>query len=146
MKNGKKIRLRLFNNLKVFYGTIDYIELKSIYINIQSWISPKDNYSNWRKIVCTQSRDIKHTILDVNNLDLFYESTIVDLDIRHSGISLDKKSFMNLEITLFTKEGVLFKSQEMKDAIKKIIKEIYSKNISKNKYFDFYLTKKELTV
>lgn len=146
MKNGKKIRLRLFNNLKVFYGTIDYIELKSIYINIQSWISPKDDYSNWRKIVCTQSRDIKHTILDVNNLDLFYESTIVDLDIRHSGISLDKKSFMNLEITLFTKEGVLFKSQEMKDAIKKIIKEIYSKNISKNKYFDFYLTKKELTV
>jgi hypothetical protein len=142
MKNGKKIRLRLFNNLKVFYGTIDYIELKSIYINIQSWISPKDDYSNWRKIVCTQSRDIKHTILDVNNLDLFYESTIVDLDIRHSGISLDKKSFMNLEITLFTKEGVLFKSQEMKDAIKKIIKEIYSKNISKNKYFDFYLTKK----
>lgn len=146
MKNGKKIRLRLFNNLKVFYGTIDYIELKSIYINIQSWISPKDDYSNWRKIVCTQSRDIKHTILDVNNLDLFYESTIVDLDIRHSGISLDKKSFMNLEITLFAKEGVLFKSQEMKDAIKKIIKEIYSKNISKNKYFDFYLTKKELTV
>jgi hypothetical protein len=146
MKNGKKIRLRLFNDLKVFYGTIDYIELKSIYINIQSWISPKDDYSNWKKIVCTQSRDIKHTILDVNDLDLFYESTIVDLDIRHSGISLDKKSFMNLEITLFVKDGVLFKSQEMKDGIKKIIKQIYNKNISKNKYFDFYLTKKELSV
>lgn len=146
MKNGKKIRLRLFNDLKVFYGTIDYIELKSIYINIQSWISPKDDYSNWKKIVCTQSRDIKHTIFDVNDLDLFYESTIVDLDIRHSGISLDKKSFMNLEITLFVKDGVLFKSQEMKDGIKKIIKQIYNKNISKNKYFDFYLTKKELSV
>jgi hypothetical protein len=98
MKNGKKIRLRLFNNLKVFYGTIDYVELKSIYINIQSWVCPKDDYSNWRKIVCTQSRDIKHTILDANDLDLFHKSTIVDLDIRHSGISLDKKSFMNLEI------------------------------------------------
>ena len=57
MKNGKKIRLRLFNDLKIFYGTIDYIELKSIYINIQSWVSPKDDYNNWRKIVCTQSRD-----------------------------------------------------------------------------------------
>lgn len=146
MKNGKKIRLRLFNDLKIFYGTIDYIELKSIYINIQSWVSPKDDYNNWKKIVCTQSRDIKHTILDANDLDLFHKSTIVDLDIRHSGISLDKKSFMNLEITLFVKNGVLFKSQEMKDAVRKIIKEIYNKNISKNKYFDFFITKKDLSV
>ena len=146
MKNGKKIRLRLFNDLKIFYGTIDYIELKSIYINIQSWVSHKDDYNNWRKIVCTQSRDIKHTILDANDLNLFHKSTIVDLDIRHSGISLDKKSFMNLEITLFVKDGVLFKSQEMKDAVRKIIKEIYNKNISKNKYFDFFITKKDLSV
>ena len=146
MKNGKKIRLRLFNDLKIFYGTIDYIELKSIYINIQSWVSPKDDYNNWRKIVCTQSRDIKHTILDANDLNLFHKSTIVDLDIRHSGISLDKKSFMNLEITLFVKDGVLFKSQEMKDAVRKIIKEIYNKIISKNKYFDFFITKKDLSV
>ena len=146
MKNGKKIRLRLFNDLKIFYGTIDYIELKSIYINIQSWVSPKDDYNNWRKIVCTQSMDIKHTILDANDLNLFHKSTIVDLDIRHSGISLDKKSFMNLEITLFVNDGVLFKSQEMKDAVRKIIKEIYNKNISKNKYFDFFITKKDLSV
>ena len=146
MKNGKKIRLRLFNDLKIFYGTIDYIELKSIYINIQSWVSPKDDYNNWRKIVCTQSRDIKHTILDANDLNLFHKSTIVDLDIRHSGISLDKKSFMNLEITLFVKDGVLFKSQEMKAAVRKIIKDIYTKNISKNKYFDFFITKKDLSV
>ena len=146
MKYGKKISLRLFNDLNIFYGTIDYIELKSIYINIQSWVSPKDDYNNWRKIVCTQSRDIKHTILDANDLDLFHKSTIVDLDIRHSGISLDKKSFMNLEITLFVKDGVLFKSQEMKDAVRKIIKEIYNKNISKNKYFDFFITKKDLSV
>jgi len=144
MKNGKKIRLRLFNDLKVFYGTIDYIELKSIYINIQSWVQPKDDYTNWKKIVCTQSRDIKHTILDVNDLNLFHKSTIVDLDIRHSGISLDKKSFMNLEITLFVKVGVDFKSIELKDSVRKIIKEIYNKNISKNKYFDFFITKRDL--
>ena len=74
------------------------------------------------------------------------ESSLIDLDIRHSGISLDKKSFMNLEITLFVKDGVLFKSQEMKDAVRKIIKEIYNKNISKNKYFDFFITKKDLSV
>ena len=146
MKKGKSCAVKGYKNFKVNYGTVDSKNLKSIYINVQSWVSPKDDYNNWRKIVCTQSRDIKHTILDANDLNLFHKSTIVDLDIRHSGISLDKNSFMNLEITLFVKDGVLFKSQEMKDAIRKIIKEIYNKNISKNKYFDFFITKKDLSV
>jgi hypothetical protein len=146
MKNGKKVKLKLFNELKIFYGTIDHIELKSIYINIQSWIKPKNENDNWKKIICTQSREIKHTILDANDLNLFHKSTIVDLDVRYSGINLDKKSFMNLEITLFAKNGVSFKSPELKEFVKKMIRHIYAKNLSKNKYFDFYLTKKELTV
>ena len=53
---------------------------------------------------------------------------------------------MNLEITLFVKDGVLFKSNELKESVRKIIKEIYNKNISKNKYFDFFITKKDLSV
>lgn len=146
MKNGKKVKLKLFNELKIFYGTIDHIELKSIYINIQSWIKPKDDNDNWKKIICTQSREIKHTIFDANDPNLFHKSAIVDLDIRYSGISLDKKSFMNLEVTLFVKDGVYFKSPEIKEFVKKLIKQVYFKNLSKNKYFDFYLTKKELSV
>jgi len=146
MKNGKKVKLKLFNELKIFYGTIDHIDLKSIYINIQSWVKPKNENDNWKRIVCTQSREIKHTIFDANDLNLFHKSAIVDLDIRYSGINIDKKSFMNLEVTLFAKPGVYFKSPEMKEFIKKIVKQIYFKNLSKNKYFDFYLTKKELTV
>jgi hypothetical protein len=51
---------------------------------------------------------------------------------------------MNLEITLFAKVGVDFKSNELKDSVRKIIKEIYNKNISKNKYFDFFITKRDL--
>jgi len=146
MKNGKKVKLKIYNNLKIFYGTIDYKELKSIYITIQSWVTPKVQSDNWKRIVLSQSREIKHTIFDNINHNIFYENTIVDLDVRYSGIEVEKKSFMNLEVTLFAKPGVYFKSPEMKEFIKKIVKQIYFKNLSKNKYFDFYLTKKELTV
>ena len=146
MKNGKKVKLKIYNNLKIFYGTIDYKELKSIYITIQSWVSPKVQSDNWKRIVLSQSREIKHTIFDNINHNIFYENTIVDLDVRYSGIEVEKKSFMNLEITLLTKPNIDFKSQETKDSIKKLIKIIYYNNLNKNKYFDFYLTKKELTV
>jgi hypothetical protein len=146
MKNGKKIRLRLFNNVKIYYGTIDYIDLKSIYITIQAWVTPKAPNDNWKKVVCTQSREIKHTIFDINNLELFNKNSIVDFDIRYSGVEVGKKSFMNLEITLLTNPNTCFKSQETKDSIRKIIKQIYHTNIRQNKYFDFFLTKKDFSI
>jgi len=56
MKNGKKVKLKIYNNLKIFYGTIDYKELKSIYITIQAWAEPKIYSENWKRIVLSQSR------------------------------------------------------------------------------------------
>jgi hypothetical protein len=144
MKNGKKIKLRLFKELKICYGTIDYIDLKSIYISIQSWVEPKDDYTNWKKIVCSQSREIKHTIFENVDSEYFYDKSIVDLDIRYSGLNVDKKSFMNLEITLFTKPDVFFKSNDAKESIQELVKTVVARNIAKNKYFNFFITKKEL--
>ena len=146
MKNGKKVKLKLYNNLKISYGTIDYKELKSIYITIQSWATPKACSDNWKRIVLSHSREIKHTIYDNINSDFFYENIIVDLDVRYSGIEVEKKSFMNLEITLLTKPNIDFKCLNTRDAVKKIIKQVCLHNLNRNKYFDFYLTKKELTV
>lgn len=146
MKNGKKVKLKIYNNLKIFYGTIDYKDLKSIYVTIQSWVSPKVYSDNWKRIVLSQSREIKHTIFDNINHNIFYDNIIVDLDVRYSGIEIEKKSFINLELTLLTKPNIDFKSQETKDSIKKLVKQIYAHNLNKNKYFDFYLTKKELSV
>ena len=82
MKNGKKVKLKIYNNLKIFYGTIDYKDLKSVYITIQSWATPKMYSDNWKRIVLSQSREIKHTIFDNINDKIFYENIIVDLDVR----------------------------------------------------------------
>jgi hypothetical protein len=66
----------------------------------------------------------------------------VDLDLRTSGISHGKKSFFNLEINLYTNSELDFKSIEIKDSIKIIVKSVFRNNILQNKYFDFSTSKK----
>jgi hypothetical protein len=142
MKKGKSVRLNLYKPIKSVYGTVDSKNLKSVYINIQSWVAPKTDYDNWNRIVGNLSREIKHSVFNSIPQDIFQEKSIVDLDLRTSGISFGKKSFFNLEVNLYTTKDYDFKSDEIKDSVKKIIKNIYSNNISKNDYFDFSISKK----
>jgi hypothetical protein len=53
---------------------------------------------------------------------------------------------MNLEINLFAKQEMDFKGSQLKEAIKKIIKEIYRDCIIKNDYFTFSSTKEKSKV
>ena len=141
MKKGKSVKLNLYQPIKSLYGTVDSKNLKSVFINIQSWITPKKEMENWSSIVGILSREIKHTVLNANSSEIFLQKTIVDLDLRVSGISKGKKSFFNLEINLFTNEQLEFKSDFLKSEIKKIIQKIYKDNIEKNKYFLFSKSK-----
>lgn len=143
MKKGKSVRLNLFNSLKTSYGTVDSKNLKSIYINIQSWVTPKEETENWNRVVCNLSREIKHSVYESINRNLFNEKSIVDLDLRTSGISHGKKSFFNLEINLYTTTELDFKAQSIKDSIKGVVKTLYKNNIKDNKYFTFSMSKKE---
>ncbi len=143
MKKGKSVKLNLYGPIKSVYGTVDSKNLKSIFINIQSWISPKLEEGNWNRIVTSLCREIKYSVSDSIDLDFFKENTIVDLDLRTSGISHGKKSFFNLEINVYLNENHDFKSKEIKDSIKKIIKTVYKNNIIQNNFFDFYSAKKE---
>lgn len=146
MKKGKSAKLNLFTPIKSVYGTVDSKNLKSVYINIQSWVTPKEDYDNWGRIVSNLSREIKHTVYDSINTKYFQEKSIVDLDLRTSGISHGKKSFFNLEINLYTICDMDFKCNEIKDSIKTIVHDIYKNNITQNKYFDFSNSKKTETV
>ena len=122
---------------------VDSKNLKSVYINIQSWVTPKSEYDNWNRIVCNLSRDIKHSVFNSINHELFKEKSIVDLDLRTSGIAHGKKSFLNLEVNLYTNHEIDFKSNEVKDSVKKIIKNIFKENVIQNKYFDFSPSKND---
>jgi hypothetical protein len=142
MKKGKSVKVNLSNNFKSVYGTVDSKNLKSVYINIQSWVSPKEEMENWNRIVCNFSRELKHTVFESIDTSLFIPNSIVDLDLRTSGIFYGKKSFLNLEINLFADKEIDFKSNILRNSVKKIINDIQEHNFYSNKYFDFSLTKK----
>jgi hypothetical protein len=87
------------------------------------------------------NRSIKHSIY--NNIDktTFDDKFIVDMDLRTSGLTLKKKSFMNLEINLYLIDEIDFKDLKLKRKLKEIIKGIYDDILYKNNQFKFYLTK-----
>jgi hypothetical protein len=142
MKKGKSVKLNLYTPIKSVYGTVDSKNLKSLYINIQSWVTPKFEHDNWNRVVCNLSREIKHSVYDSIDINLFKEKSIVDLDLRTSGIIHGKKSFFNLEVNLYTNQEMDFKSSEIKDSVKKIVKNIFKTNVVDNKYFEFSTSKK----
>jgi hypothetical protein len=145
MKKGKTININQYDSLKTFYGTVDSKELKSIYINIQTWVTPLEDKDSWSNVVNTLTRSIKHSVFSSLDRELFKENFIVDLDLRTSGIRKDKKSFMNLEINLYTNTSLDFKSNEIKESVKKIIKKIYRENIINNRHFNFSSSKNSET-
>ena len=142
MKKGKSVKLNLYNPIKSVYGTVDSKNLKSVYINIQSWVTPKKEYDNWNRVVSNLGREIKHSVFESINQKLFQEKSIVDLDLRTSGISHGKKSFFNLEINLYTNSEMDFKSPDIKDSVKTIVNSVFRNNIQQNKYFEFSTSKK----
>jgi hypothetical protein len=141
MKKGKTTKLTGYKSFKSHYGTIDSTNLKSIFLNIQTWVEPKDEVENWNRVVLNMTRSVKHTVLENINKEYFDTKFIVDLDLRTSGLQMNKKSFLNLEVNLFLINELDFKSPKLKKLVKDLIKSIYGDTMSKNKYFKFYLTK-----
>jgi hypothetical protein len=41
MKKGKTSKIQGFKLAKVIYGTVDSVNFKSLYLNIQTWVEPK---------------------------------------------------------------------------------------------------------
>jgi hypothetical protein len=144
MKKGKTSKLDLFQDAKCYYGSVDATELKSIYLVLQTWVKPTQERDNWERVVGTISRTIKHKVLEVYNKSLFKEHFIVDLDLRTSGIKVDKASFLNLEITFFTKENIEFKSENLSNELNHILREVHNNVLGKSKYFTIQYSKNKL--
>ena len=133
-----------YKTAKIIYGTVDSKSLKSIYINLQTWVNPKtDQDINWERVILNTSRFIKHSVLESLDNNFFEKNFIVDLDLRSSGIYHGKKSFMNLEINLYLKDEIDFKSIILKNSVKDIIQNIFTDVLNKHQYFEFSLSKKQ---
>lgn len=139
MKKGKELGVNSLPNYSVYSGTIDNKKSKSIYVNISSWGKPtSDSELNYEKVIRSIRRKIllhTHEILRESNFKV--DNTIVDLDMRSSGVNFNKKSFMSCDITLFQKVFHPINSELTMDSVKNISDSIISNVLEGNQYFEF---------
>lgn len=141
MKTGKFIKIDDYNNIKMGYGTVDFKNLKTVYIKFNCWLLPDNDTEDFKSIISSSRRKIKNIIYENKN-QYFKSECIVDLDIKSKGIKKEKKSFMNLEITLFVENYFDIKNKNVKDYIKKLSMEIIDSGLDNKNLFNFYKTKK----
>jgi hypothetical protein len=147
MKTGKEVKSAYFNEYNVVFGSVNNKNPKAIYINISAWAQPNsDEELSYSRVIRNINKNIKQTIYDLIDLDsnsVFQkERTIVDLDIRESGIRYGKRSFMNCEITLFTNVEIPVNTEMMKEMLTNVSKEVIEDIFENSKIFKFYKRKK----
>jgi hypothetical protein len=140
MKTGKYISIGEYNDVKIGYGTVDFKNLKTIYLKLNSWLQPENDTEDFNLIISKTRRSIKENIYNLKN-ENFKPQSIVDLDIRTKGIKLEKKSFMNLEITLYVEKVFDIKSKDIKEFIKKTSYSIINDCLTDKKLFNFNKSK-----
>lgn len=143
MKRGKEIKLELFKNFKIVAGTVDNKNPKSIYLNLSAWGEPStDDEFNYDRIIKNMHKTIKQTMHDYIKPDNFIvERTIVDLDMRESGVKYGKRSYVNCEITLYQKNDYPVNSKTLRPILIDLACMIANRGFEDNKYFNFYRTK-----
>lgn len=141
MKTGKYITLGEYNNVKIGYGTVDFKNLKTIYLKLNSWVEPNTENDDFNLIINKTRRNIKDIIYNLNS-EYFKQQSIVDLDIRTKGIKLNKRSFMNLEITLYVEKQFDVKSKTIKTIIKDLIIDVIENSLTDKNLFNFNTNKK----
>jgi hypothetical protein len=141
MKTGKYISLGEYNEVKIGYGTVDFKNLKTIYLKLNAWVEPDNDTDDFNQLISKTRRNIKEIIYNLKN-ENFKSQCIVDLDIRTKGIKLNKRSFMNLEVTLYVDNFFDVKSKDIKILVKDVIKSIVDNSLSNKNLFNFYKNKK----
>ena len=145
MKRGKEIKLDIDKNYKVKVGTVDNKNPKSIYINLSAWGELKEfnEELNYDKVISLLRKNIKNNINKNISIDDFHKDKyIVDLDMRSSGISSHKRSFMCCEVTLFQKNNIPINQYYIIKRITSIANNIINDCLEKQSHFKFYKTKK----
>jgi len=146
MKKGKELKNNEFRNYNVTYGSVNNKNNKAVYINISTWAEPDyDDEINYHRVIRDIDKSIRQTIfhkLDKDITPFLNNRTIVDFDIRESGIRSSKKSFTNCEITLYTKNEIPINSEDIKPFLDDLTECVIDKCFEKNKYFKFNKRKK----
>lgn len=146
MKTGKELKMNKFKNYNVVFGSVNNKNPKAIYINISAWAEPLNEEDvNYNRVIKDLHKKIKQVIY--NHLynkpetDFVKENTIVDLDIRESGIRYGKRSFMSCEVTLYLHTEIPANSERMKMNLEDLTPVIIKTVFDNDKNFKFHRKK-----
>jgi len=145
---GTELKIKDFKKYNVVFGVMNKNKPKSIYIKISAWGNPKlKNDINYRSIIRKINKRIRTLLyrkLNDNKFDV--NKTMVDLDMRDSGIAYGKSSYMSCEITLFQHNYHLLKSEIIQDELNSIVGDIIKESFNKDEHFIFYKKKSEAKI
>lgn len=141
MCRGKEININKFKHLNTKIGTVDAKKPKSIYMTISGWVEPsiKNEDIDYKKVIKQIHKQIKTQLFKtINNKNIFdFKKTIIDFDMRESGILYGKKSYMNCDINLYQINDHSLKSKKIQSELDEILDELATPIFSNNKYFKF---------
>jgi hypothetical protein len=146
MKTGKEIKNNNFKNYNVVFGSVNNKNPKAVYINISAWAEPLEEEGvNYTRSIKDINKKIKNVLFNhfysESDSDFVRNDTIVDLDIRESGIRYGKRSFMNCEITLFLHTELPVNSDKMSYNLDRITPMVIKSVFDENKTFKFHKKK-----
>lgn len=147
MKKGKELKIEKHKNYNIVFGSVNNKNSKALYINISAWAEPRiDGETKYGRIIRDIDKRIRQTIyneLESNLATPFLkELTIVDFDIRESGVRFGKRSFTNCEITLFMKYEIPVNSEDLKSIVDELINNTIKNVFETNRDFKFYRKKR----
>jgi len=146
MKTGKEIKITTLKNYNIVYGSVNNKHSKAVYVNISAWAEPinKDE-PNYNRVIRDFNKKIKQNLYNLLNSktdsEFIKERSIVDLDIRESGIKYGKRSFTNCEITLFLNNEIPVNSEIMRPMLDEVVKTLLTEIFDNNKTFKFHKKK-----
>lgn len=143
IKTGKQLIKKSYMNYNVVYGTVDNKNPKALYVNISAWGEPKDeNIEDYAPAIRHLNKRLKSKLFEGLDSNLFQvKRTIVDFDMRESGIEYGKRSYMNCEITLFQNHTFKLQEKIIQENLDDILNNIICGVLDNTIYFDFHKTK-----
>jgi len=147
MKTGKELKIENFKDYNIVFGSVNNRHPKAVYINISAWAEPlSEEEENYARAIRDINKKVKQSLYNCFNTEAFSEfmkdRTIVDLDIRESGIRFGKRSFMNCEITLFLNSEIPVNSELMKPRLDEVLGVVIKSTFDTSKVFKFHKRKR----
>lgn len=142
---GTEKEIEINDKVNICFGSVDKNDPKSVYIKFSSWCNTIDynDDNDYKRIIKNITKRIKNYIYEHVDKDIFYNTmVIVDMDMRESGISSNKPSFMSCEITLYQKNNYKLIEDELVNEMNRLSESICDKIFNKDKFFEFHKHKR----